>query len=116
MPISAPAMSTSKRTLAAALEAADLQAAMEAADHESPLITSIKDVAADAALSLEEIIKKHQIVNWAHNVDVNNSIINDIEDYLFDVVRDAKGVTLSTEKVDSIIERVMQIARLRMAA
>ena len=30
MPISAPAMSTSKRTLAAALEAADLQAAVAA--------------------------------------------------------------------------------------
>jgi type I restriction enzyme R subunit len=79
-------------------------------------LTSLADIAADAALSLEEVIRKHQIVNWVDNVDVNNSIINDIEDYLFDVVRDEKGVPLSRESIDSIVERVMQIARLRMAA
>jgi type I restriction enzyme, R subunit len=89
---------------------------LEAADHEKPLIASIADVATDAALSLEEIVRKHQIVNWVGNVDVNNSIINDIEDYLFDVVRDEKGIPLSRESIDSIIERVMQIARLQMAA
>jgi hypothetical protein len=47
MPISAPAMSTSKRTLAAALEAADLQAAVAALRQDivfhSPILATVGD-------------------------------------------------------------------------
>ncbi len=76
----------------------------------------LPDVSADTAIAVGKIIEKHRIVNWTHNADVQKSMINDIDDYLFDVVRDERGVPVSNEVMDSIIERVMQIARLRMAA
>ena len=42
--------------------------------------------------------------------------LNDIDDYFFDIVRDELGIDVSNEAMDAIIEKVMQIARLRMAA
>ena len=76
----------------------------------------LADIAADTALAVEDIIERYRIVNWTHNEDVQKSMINDIDDYLFDVVRDERGVIVSNEVMDGIIERVMQIARLRMTA
>ena len=76
----------------------------------------LTEIAADTALAAEDIIEKQRIVNWTHNEDVQKSMINDIDDYLFDVVRDQRGVAVSNEDMDSIIEHVLQIARLRMAA
>jgi type I restriction enzyme, R subunit len=41
---------------------------------------------------------------------------NDLDDYLFDVVRDERGVALTEETIDEIVDRVIVIARARLAA
>ena len=41
--------------------------------------------------------------------------MNEIDDYLYDEVKDKKGVQLSTGEMDDIIDRTMQLARHRMA-
>ena len=76
----------------------------------------VSDIAADIALAIGQIVARHRIVNWTRNEDVQKAMVNDIDDYLFDVVRDEKGLSLSPETMDGIIEQVMRIARLRMAA
>jgi type I restriction enzyme R subunit len=71
------------------------------------------DVVAVAAKALIQIVKRRSIVNWAQNADVQKSMMNDMDDYLFDVVRSQYGVTLSADAIDEIIERTLQIARYR---
>jgi hypothetical protein len=39
-----------------------------------------------------------------------------LDDYLFDVVRDEKGFALAVNTIDVIIDRVMAVARARLAA
>jgi hypothetical protein len=71
------------------------------------------EVVAMAAEALVEIVERHSIVNWTQNADVQKAMMNDMEDYLFDVVRGQYGVPLSTDVVDEIIDRTLQIARHR---
>lgn len=47
------------------------------------------------------------------NEDAQNQAINDIDDYLYDEVKHGKGVKLSPEEMDRIIENTMQVARHR---
>ena len=62
------------------------------------------------------IIDQHRVVNWIQREDIQNEMRNDIDDFLFDVVRDEMGVSLTVEKVDRIVDRILAIARVRMAS
>ena len=42
--------------------------------------------------------------------------MNEIDDYLYDQVKGARGIALSTAEMDAIIEQAMQLARHRMAS
>ena len=55
-------------------------------------------------------------MNWTQREDIQNDMRNDIDDYLFDVVRDKKGTPLTVKVVDEIVDRVIAIARVRLAA
>ena len=72
--------------------------------------------AAEAAERLYSIIDQHRVVNWIQREDIQNEMRNDIDDFLFDVVRDEMGVSLTVEKVDRIVDRILAIARVRMAS
>lgn len=39
--------------------------------------------------------------------------MNDMDDYLYDEIRGRRGIPLSTEEMDEIIERSMQLAKHR---
>jgi len=54
-------------------------------------------------------------VDWVGNLDVQKAMANDIDDYLFDIVKSKKGVRLTPAIMDDLIERIMQIARHRLA-
>jgi type I restriction enzyme R subunit len=69
----------------------------------------------EAAERLFEIIERHCVVNWVQREDIQNDMRNDIDDFLFDVVRDEMGVPLTVEEIDRIVDRVLGIARIRMA-
>ncbi len=51
------------------------------------------ELLADVALEFEQIINRRKVRDWTHNVDVQNRMRNDIEDYLYDL-RDRAGVTM----------------------
>lgn len=72
-----------------------------------------RDVAADTALALCEIFERNWKVHFWDDEDARKRVMNDIDDFLYDEVKSARGVALTTEEMDEIIDRVMQLARHR---
>ena len=42
----------------------------------------------------QDIIARRRVVNWAQRDDIQNEMRNDLDDYLFDVMRDESIVAL----------------------
>jgi type I restriction enzyme R subunit len=70
------------------------------------------EVLAEAAFEMEKIIRKHAVVRWRENVDAQNRMRNDLDDFLFDLQKQ-KGLVLSFVQMDAIIENVIRIAMHR---
>jgi type I restriction enzyme R subunit len=59
-------------------------------------------------------LKPHiTLVHFWDNDDAQKQAINEIDDYLFDEVRGSKGIDLTLEQMDTIIESTLRIARHR---
>jgi type I restriction enzyme R subunit len=43
-------------------------------------------------------------------------MMNDIDDYLYDVIRDEHNILLDRDEMDEIIQESLQLAKRRMAA
>lgn len=65
-----------------------------------------------AAIEINQIIDDHRIVRWADNIDVQNNMKMAIEDYLFEV-QDEQGISLGFDTIDDILDRVIEIAKVR---
>ena len=61
-----------------------------------------------------DIIESRRVVNWTQREDIQNEMRNDLDDYLFDVIRDQKGLPLTPAIMDDIIDRTLSIARARL--
>jgi type I restriction enzyme R subunit len=72
------------------------------------------ELAAAAALAVAGIFKKNMKVNFWDDFDAQKRTMNDIDDYLYDQIKGKQGMALSTEQMDEIIERAMQLAGYRM--
>jgi type I restriction enzyme, R subunit len=72
---------------------------------------SLDSISAKAAQHFVSIVHTHRRVDWAGNPDVENAIKNDMDDYLFDVIRSEHGVALPTEAIDELIEKLLRVAR-----
>lgn len=72
------------------------------------------ELSATAAQAIFERIERNCVVNWTNDADVQNAMRNDIDDYLFDVIKGEKKVDLTTVQMDAIIETSMQLARHNM--
>ena len=66
----------------------------------------------ETAQAIDQIIRKHAVVRWRENVDAQNRMRNDLDDFLFDLQKQ-KGFTLSYAQMDAIIESVIRIAMHR---
>lgn len=71
-----------------------------------------KDVAADAGLMVDQIVQSRRIVGWTTNIDVQNRIRLEIEDYLHELM-DERGFQLDYDEIDSVIEGCLALARRR---
>ena len=71
-------------------------------------------VAAEAALSIWRIIERNRVVGYWDNLDAQRRTMNDLDDYLYDEIRGSRDIKLTTEQMDEIINRVMQLARHRL--
>lgn len=70
-----------------------------------------KELVAKVGLGIDDILIKNKVVDWAHKQDVQNTILNEIDDYLLD----HKELGLSFEDVDPILEKVINVAKRRYA-
>ena len=70
-------------------------------------------IIADTAIAIHEIIQKHNKVNFWDDEDAKNQTVNEIDDYLYDELKNGKDIDLSTEQMDGIIDKVMQVAEHR---
>ena len=75
----------------------------------------VKDVAGEAALAIREIFHKRRIIGFESNQDAQNAMLNDLDDFLFDEVRDRHGIPLTPAEMDDLLDKLMQLARHRAA-
>ncbi|NFD96764.1 type I restriction endonuclease subunit R [Clostridium botulinum] len=59
---------------------------------------------------VDSIILEHNIVGWKQKQEAQNNMINDIEDYLFDL-KDNNIIEISIDDIDIIIEKVIDLAK-----
>jgi len=72
-------------------------------------------VGADAAAAIDGIIQRRRIVNWVQNPDVQNQMRNDIEDHLFEL-KARYDLPITVEVIDEVMERCLDVARVRKAS
>jgi type I restriction enzyme, R subunit len=73
-------------------------------------------IAADAAIAVWDIFRRNRKVGYWDDLDAQRRTMNEIDDYLYDELRGARGIALSTDEMDEIIEKTMQLTRHRMLA
>jgi type I restriction enzyme R subunit len=56
------------------------------------------------------IVEKHKIVDWHQNVEVERRIRMELEDYIFDVVREEYAASLTIDEVDELISMIWTLA------
>ena len=61
---------------------------------------------------IDKLIKEKMIVNWTSNQDIQNQMKLAIEDYLFDL-KEKNSISLSFEEIDTLLDTVLDIARVR---
>jgi type I restriction enzyme R subunit len=72
----------------------------------------VKRLAAEAGLNFDRIIENRRIVNWANNIDVQNRMRQELEDYLFEL-KDRSGIPLAFDDIDTILDESLDIAKAR---
>ncbi|MEI7425495.1 MAG: HsdR family type I site-specific deoxyribonuclease, partial [Candidatus Moraniibacteriota bacterium] len=64
----------------------------------------------DIVLDILSIIKEEAIVDWYKTADVKRKMMNAIDDYLYDVVKNQKNIELTHDEMQTIINTAMQLA------
>lgn len=70
------------------------------------------DFLAEIALEITSIIKKHSQVDWTNNKTIHDRISQDIDDLFYEYEKQ-RGLTLSFNTIDKIIENVKTVALRR---
>ncbi len=73
----------------------------------------LDELIAATALKIQDTLVKHWIVDFWNNDRAKNAAINDVDDFLFDELKNRYGIELSLEQMDEIIEKTMFIAKAR---
>ena len=69
-------------------------------------------VRAEASLRIDDIIRDLRIVNWESDEDVKNRMRTAIEDFLFELKGEHR-IHLSFDDIDDIMEKCLEIAKVR---
>ena len=62
------------------------------------------------AESLFDIIQKEKIVDWRENIEVKRSVIDQMEDFLFDEVKNGLQIDISVEFIENLVENTWDLA------
>jgi type I restriction enzyme R subunit len=74
---------------------------------------ALESAAADTAIAIHGILEKHKKVHFWDDEDAQKQAVNEIDDYLYDELKTARGIELSLDQMDDIIEKVLQVAKHR---
>tara|TARA_R110002020_G_scaffold185364_1_gene382918 strand:- start:2648 stop:5764 length:3117 start_codon:yes stop_codon:yes gene_type:complete len=69
-----------------------------------------KKKVAEAGLEIEKIVDQLIITDWKKNVDIQNKMENEIEDYLIGK-RTQLGIEISFDEIDSILIKCLRVAK-----
>jgi type I restriction enzyme R subunit len=72
-----------------------------------------KQISANTALAINDIILKLIKVNWQNEVDIPKKMVHQIGDYLIDEVRDKYNLQMSFEEIDKVAELCVEVAKIR---
>nr|VFK52185.1 MAG: type I restriction enzyme, R subunit [Candidatus Kentron sp. TUN] len=73
--------------------------------------TFYTEVIRDAAIAVDDILRRHWKVRFWDDSDAIKQTMNDIDDYLYDEIKGTHGIKLSLDQMDEIIEKIMRAAR-----
>jgi type I restriction enzyme R subunit len=73
----------------------------------------LESAAADTAIAIYGILEKHNKVLFWDDEDAQKQAVNEIDDYFYDELKTGKGIELSLDQMDDIIEKVLQVAKSR---
>ena len=73
----------------------------------------LESAAANTAIAIHGILEKHKKVHFWDDEDAQKQAVNEIDDYLYDELKTARGIELSLDQMDDIIEKVLQVAKHR---
>lgn len=65
------------------------------------------------ALKFDELLVRHKKVKFWEDVNAQNKVINDVEDYCLDELKKDKGIKLEFDDIDKMLKKVFNIARSR---
>ncbi|MFH1946104.1 MAG: hypothetical protein ABIK95_10830, partial [Acidobacteriota bacterium] len=68
------------------------------------------DLLCDMVKAMFDLIEKRKIVDWDRNIEVERRVRMEIEDYLFDVVKDEYGIPLETDEIEAVVTLVWNLA------
>ena len=70
-------------------------------------------IVANTAIAIHSMLEKHKKVHFWYDEDAQKQTANEIDDYLYDELKTKKGIELSLDQMDELIEKVMQVAKHR---
>jgi type I restriction enzyme R subunit len=73
---------------------------------------SYAELLSDISIDITTIIEKHSMIDWRENLEIHKHIAQDIDD-LFYYYEKEKGLKLSFDVIDKIIENVKTVALRR---
>ena len=73
----------------------------------------LESAAADTAIAIHGILENHKKVHFWDDEDAQKQVVNEIDDYLYDELKTNRGIELSLDQMDDIIEKVLVVAKHR---
>jgi len=67
---------------------------------------------AEIGLKIDEIFKRNLVVDWQTKDDIQNNILNEIEDYLYDL-KEVKKLNITFDDIDQILEKTLDVGKKR---
>jgi len=73
----------------------------------------LERIVANASIAIHTILNANRKVNFWDDDDAQKQVFNEIDDYLYDDIKGKEKIELSMDQMDLMIEKVLQIAKIR---
>ena len=73
---------------------------------------SKQDLIAEIAIEITKIVQNHSMVDWTNNKTIHDKIAQDVDDLFYEYEKE-KGIKVSFDVIDKVIENVKTVALRR---